>query len=209
MRGRRTHDGSPRSSRVSTLPSPLPPPQPCVYPPTLPTPLSSLSSLLSCLSLSSRMSGLSRLLPCPLPSLPPYLLPFYLPLSPSGSSPPHQPKFISRHNPNLCQVDTYDGDTPQSDRPRLRESTRIFLTNPDMLHTSLLPSHAQWTNVLPHLALVVIDEAHMYSGVVVSLSTSETTFREPRSGCCACLQREVVRRLRVGRLVSYMLCVQM
>ena len=63
------------------------------------------------------------------------------------------------------QVDTYDGDTPQPERPRLRESTRIFLTNPDMLHCAVLPHHGEWAHVLSSLKYVVIDETHMYRGV--------------------------------------------
>ena len=62
-------------------------------------------------------------------------------------------------------IHTYDGDTPQSERAGLRASTRIFLTNPDMLHMAMLPAHAEWAAVLANLKLVVVDEAHMYKGV--------------------------------------------
>ena len=60
---------------------------------------------------------------------------------------------------------TYDGDTPQSARARLRKSARILLTNPDMLHTAILPNHPLWAEFFRHLRYVVIDEAHSYRGV--------------------------------------------
>ena len=60
---------------------------------------------------------------------------------------------------------TYDGDTPQSARARLRKSARVLLTNPDMLHTAILPNHPLWAEFFRHLRYVVIDEAHSYRGV--------------------------------------------
>ncbi len=60
---------------------------------------------------------------------------------------------------------TYDGDTPQGARSRLRKSARILLTNPDMLHAGILPNHALWAEFFRHLRYVVIDEAHSYRGV--------------------------------------------
>lgn len=62
-------------------------------------------------------------------------------------------------------VATYDGDTPQAERAELRQSTRIFLSNPDMLHCSILPHHKEWAPFLSHLSYVVVDEAHMYGGI--------------------------------------------
>ncbi|KAL1530051.1 hypothetical protein AB1Y20_000973 [Prymnesium parvum] len=63
------------------------------------------------------------------------------------------------------QVDTYDGDTAHDERIRLREHTRVFLTNPDMLHCAVLPRHKEWAHVLSSLRYVVLDEGHMYRGV--------------------------------------------
>ena len=59
----------------------------------------------------------------------------------------------------------YDGDTPQGERPLIRKNANLVLTNPDMLHLSLLPDHARWADFLFRLSLVVIDEAHVLRGV--------------------------------------------
>ncbi len=60
---------------------------------------------------------------------------------------------------------TYDGDTPQRDRARLRQQARLVLTNPDMIHLGMLPYHPQWAPFLANLRYVVIDEVHAYRGV--------------------------------------------
>ena len=60
---------------------------------------------------------------------------------------------------------TYDGDTPQSLRRKLRDGGNIILTNPDMLHQGILPHHARWNRFFTHLKYVVIDEVHAYRGV--------------------------------------------
>jgi DEAD/DEAH box helicase domain-containing protein len=59
----------------------------------------------------------------------------------------------------------YDGDTPQPERPLIRRNANLVLTNPDMLHLSLLPDHARWADFLLRLSLVVVDEAHVLRGV--------------------------------------------
>lgn len=59
----------------------------------------------------------------------------------------------------------YDGDTPQKDRPAIRKTARIVLSNPDMLHTGILPHHANWSDFFSDLKFIVIDEAHTYRGV--------------------------------------------
>lgn len=59
----------------------------------------------------------------------------------------------------------YDGDTPQSHRPAIRRNARIVLSNPDMLHTGILPHHANWSDFFSDLKFVIIDEAHTYRGV--------------------------------------------
>lgn len=59
----------------------------------------------------------------------------------------------------------YDGDTPSSHRSTIRNQARIVLTNPDMLHTGVLPHHTLWANLFKNLRYVVIDEMHTYRGV--------------------------------------------
>jgi len=59
----------------------------------------------------------------------------------------------------------YDGDTPQKDRPAIRKQARIVLTNPDMLHTGILPHHTNWAEFFTNLKFIVVDEAHTYRGV--------------------------------------------
>ncbi len=59
----------------------------------------------------------------------------------------------------------YDGDTPANKRVGIRNRARLVLTNPDMLHTAILPHHTQWQNFLSNLRFVVIDEIHVYRGV--------------------------------------------
>ncbi|MEN0015697.1 MAG: DEAD/DEAH box helicase, partial [Solirubrobacteraceae bacterium] len=59
----------------------------------------------------------------------------------------------------------YDGDTPKEQRTRIRREANIILTNPDMLHVGVLPNHAAWADLFANLAVVVIDEAHVYRGV--------------------------------------------
>jgi DEAD/DEAH box helicase domain-containing protein len=63
------------------------------------------------------------------------------------------------------EVATYDGDTPAAARYVAREKARVLLTNPDMIHLSLLPHHERWDDFLYNLRYVVIDEAHTYRGV--------------------------------------------
>ncbi len=59
----------------------------------------------------------------------------------------------------------YDGDTPARNRPSIRKNARILLTNPDMLHTGILPHHTNWADFFRDLKFVVIDELHTYRGV--------------------------------------------
>lgn len=60
---------------------------------------------------------------------------------------------------------TYDGDTPREEREWVRRQSSYVLTNPDMLHHSILPGHARWAPFLRSLQFVVIDECHHYRGV--------------------------------------------
>jgi DEAD/DEAH box helicase domain-containing protein len=60
---------------------------------------------------------------------------------------------------------TYDGDTPPRQRTRLRDEAAILLTNPDMLHSGILPNHARWARFFSNLRYVVCDEIHVYRGI--------------------------------------------
>ncbi len=62
-------------------------------------------------------------------------------------------------------VFTYDGDTPADARKAIRQQGHIVLTNPDMLHTGILPHHTRWTRVFENLRYIVLDELHTYRGV--------------------------------------------
>ena len=59
----------------------------------------------------------------------------------------------------------YDGDTPTSHRPAIRTTARLVLSNPDMLHTGILPHHTAWEDFWRGLRFVVLDEMHVYRGV--------------------------------------------
>ncbi|WP_304221895.1 DEAD/DEAH box helicase [Gracilinema caldarium] len=63
------------------------------------------------------------------------------------------------------KVCTYDGDTPDSLRLAARDTGRIIVSNPDMLHAGILPNHPKWIKFFSRLTYVVIDEAHTYRGV--------------------------------------------
>jgi len=63
------------------------------------------------------------------------------------------------------EIQTYDGDTPEDLRAVIRERSHIVLTNPDMLHTGILPHHVKWAQLFENLEYVVIDELHAYRGV--------------------------------------------
>jgi DEAD/DEAH box helicase domain-containing protein len=62
-------------------------------------------------------------------------------------------------------VFTYDGDTPSDARKGIRERGHVVLTNPDMLHTGILPHHTKWMRLFENLRYIVIDELHTYRGV--------------------------------------------
>jgi len=66
------------------------------------------------------------------------------------------------------KIATYDGDTPDSLRISARDSGRIIISNPDMLHTGILPNHPKWIKFFSNLKFIVIDEAHAYRGVMGS-----------------------------------------
>jgi DEAD/DEAH box helicase domain-containing protein len=60
---------------------------------------------------------------------------------------------------------TYDGDTPANIREKVRKAGHIVITNPDMLHSAILPHHTKWVSLFENLKFVVIDELHIYRGV--------------------------------------------
>jgi DEAD/DEAH box helicase domain-containing protein len=62
-------------------------------------------------------------------------------------------------------VFTYDGDTPQDARRAIRGRAHVVLSNPDMLHSGILPHHPRWAKLFENLKYVVIDELHAYRGV--------------------------------------------
>jgi DEAD/DEAH box helicase domain-containing protein len=70
------------------------------------------------------------------------------------------------------KIFTYDGDTPQSIRISVREQGRVVITNPDMLHTGILPNHPKWIKFFQSLRFVVVDEIHSYRGVFGSHMTN-------------------------------------
>jgi DEAD/DEAH box helicase domain-containing protein len=91
-------------------------------------------------------------------------------------------------------VFTYDGDTPADARKAIREKCHIALTNPDMLHTGILPQHTRWTRLFENLQYVVIDELHTYRGVFGShlcnvlrrlRRVAQFYGRDPQFICCS------------------------
>jgi DEAD/DEAH box helicase domain-containing protein len=66
---------------------------------------------------------------------------------------------------NAVRPAVYDGDTPVEEREWVRQYANLVLTNPDMLHRGILPSHPRWSSFLKALRYVVIDECHTYRGV--------------------------------------------
>ncbi|WP_241494661.1 DEAD/DEAH box helicase [Bacillus coahuilensis] len=60
---------------------------------------------------------------------------------------------------------TYDGDTSANIRQKVRKAGHIVITNPDMLHSAILPHHTKWVSLFENLKYIVIDELHTYRGV--------------------------------------------
>ncbi len=69
-------------------------------------------------------------------------------------------------------VFTYDGDTPQDARRAIRGRAHVVLSNPDMVHSGILPHHPRWAKLFENLRYVVIDELHAYRGVFGSHLTN-------------------------------------
>lgn len=70
---------------------------------------------------------------------------------------------------DLMEVDikthTYDGDTPPTVRQAIRNAGHIVVTNPDMLHSAILPHHTKWIKLFENVRYIIIDELHSYRGV--------------------------------------------
>ncbi len=60
---------------------------------------------------------------------------------------------------------TYDGDTPPTVRQAIRNAGHIVVTNPDMLHSAILPHHTKWVKLFENVKYIVLDELHAYRGV--------------------------------------------
>jgi DEAD/DEAH box helicase domain-containing protein len=76
-----------------------------------------------------------------------------------------QARRLSELRPPVLRHAIYDGDTPREERSAIRKRSNVVLSNPDMLHVGILPHHTNWGDFLANLALVVVDEAHVYRGV--------------------------------------------
>jgi len=76
---------------------------------------------------------------------------------------------------------TYDGDTPDDARQAIRRQGHVVVTNPDMLHTGILPHHTKWQKLFANLTYVVVDELHVYRGVFGSHLTN--VFRRLKRVC--------------------------
>ena len=79
---------------------------------------------------------------------------------------------LSRRNELEIGVFTYDGDTPQDARRAIRGRAHVVLSNPDMIHSGILPHHPRWAKLFENLRYVVIDELHAYRGVFGSHLTN-------------------------------------
>ncbi len=67
--------------------------------------------------------------------------------------------------PDTVFAGTYDGDTSKNAKAVTKKLAHIIITNPDMLHLSILPNHGSWSKFFRSLRYIVIDEIHAYRGV--------------------------------------------
>ncbi|MGA4506402.1 DEAD/DEAH box helicase [Propionibacteriaceae bacterium G1746] len=86
-------------------------------------------------------------------------------LSPTKALAHDQYRAARELGPAGWRVGTLDGDSDQAERRFARDHADFVLTNPDMLHLSVLPQHSRWAGLLGSLRYVVVDEAHRYRGV--------------------------------------------
>jgi len=81
-------------------------------------------------------------------------------------------ELLSRRTESEIGVFTYDGDTPQDARRAIRGRAHVVLSNPDMIHSGILPHHPRWAKLFENLRYVVVDELHAYRGVFGSHLTN-------------------------------------
>ena len=86
-------------------------------------------------------------------------------LAPTKALAHDQYRAANQLGPERWRVGTLDGDSDAAERRFAREHAEYVLTNPDMLHLSVLPQHTRWAGLLGSLRYVVVDEAHRYRGV--------------------------------------------
>jgi len=78
----------------------------------------------------------------------------------------HELSELMTHDADLqIGVFTYDGDTPADARRAIRGKAHVVLSNPDMVHSGILPHHPRWAKLFENLRFVIIDELHAYRGV--------------------------------------------
>ena len=75
---------------------------------------------------------------------------------------------MSAHLPEVnLRADIYDGDTSAYRRKKIRDNPpHVLMTNPEMVHLSVLPHHDRWADFLARLRFVVVDEVHTYRGIM-------------------------------------------
>ncbi|MCW2956852.1 MAG: box helicase, partial [Thermoleophilia bacterium] len=86
-------------------------------------------------------------------------------LAPTKALAQDQARRLRQLGARWAQPMLYDGDTPPAQRAVIRRQANLLLTNPDMLSAGILPAHVEWATFLKGLAIVVIDESHVYRGV--------------------------------------------
>lgn len=86
-------------------------------------------------------------------------------LSPTKALANDQLRALEELELDALRASTYDGDTPTDERAWIRSHASYVLTNPDLLHRSLLPGHSRWSSFLRALKYVIVDECHVYRGV--------------------------------------------
>jgi len=74
-------------------------------------------------------------------------------------------QLVASFESGAVPVAVYDGDTSTGSRNAIRSQGRVILSNPDMLHTKILPHHTLWAEFFRNLQIVVIDELHVYRGI--------------------------------------------
>lgn len=86
-------------------------------------------------------------------------------LSPTKALAIDQLRVIQALNISGVRAAACDGDTLREQRDWIRQHANVVLTNPDLLHHSLMPQHDRWSTLLRHLRYVIVDESHSYRGV--------------------------------------------